>query len=136
MISDPDAPALVLSLKPHWAAEILAGRKSIEVRRRFPIRDMAGRTALIYTTSPVKALTGQARVVSVERLSVDALADLSAQTRIPDRVLRAYLDTHGFAIRLESAQTWEAPMVLPDLRARFGFTPPQSFCYAKPGMGA
>lgn len=136
MISDPHAPALVLSLKPHWSGEILAGRKIIEVRRRFPTHDMAGRTALIYTTSPVKALTGQARVVSVERMTVDALAALGGETRIPEDVLRFYLDTHGFAIRLRDAQARDVPIPLAELRARFGFTPPQSFCYAKPGMAA
>lgn len=124
---------LVLSLKPHWAEEIFSGRKTVEVRRRFPIAADMELRALIYTTSPVKSLTGEVRVVSAQRFDLDELKEnWTERSRVSAEMMDAYLGDLGAGVLLfvERPVRYETPIPLAQLRDRFGFTPPQSYAYA------
>lgn len=56
---EPLLPA-VLSVRPPFAAMLLDGRKTVELRRRGGL-DLAGRQAVVYETAPVSAAIGRLR---------------------------------------------------------------------------
>lgn len=60
------APALLFSIQPEFTAKIMAGSKTVEVRRRFS-RKWEGKVAAVYATSPVTALVGQVNIGKVHR---------------------------------------------------------------------
>jgi predicted transcriptional regulator len=62
------AQDLVLSVRPEFAERILAGTKSVEVRRSFSV-DRAPASCLIYSTTPVQAVVGTVDVVRATRLT-------------------------------------------------------------------
>ena len=67
-------PQIVLSVHPHHAENILIGTKTVEFRRRFPVGShLEGAILWIYSTSPIQAVTGWARVKYVYNMSVDSL---------------------------------------------------------------
>ena len=68
---DPER-MIVLSLKPRYAEAILSGAKTVELRRIEPKLSVPTR-ALIYASTPVKALLG---TCIVERVTADRLAVL------------------------------------------------------------
>jgi predicted transcriptional regulator len=43
---------LLVSLHPHHAFNILTGKKTVELRRRFPEQHTRGALVLIYSTAP------------------------------------------------------------------------------------
>lgn len=64
---------VVFSIRPIHAERILAGSKTVELRRRFSDSVGAGSFAFIYTTSPTSALTGLAEIRGVQQLPVKDL---------------------------------------------------------------
>ena len=62
----PDAADAIISIHPNYADEILAGRKTIELRRRVP--ELPSGTRLwIYATRPTGAVIGVATIQEVAR---------------------------------------------------------------------
>jgi hypothetical protein len=53
---------VLFSIRPFYANKILAGQKTVELRRRFPEVGMPGSTAMIYCTNPVRAIVGSAQM--------------------------------------------------------------------------
>ena len=95
---------------------------------------MPGRRLLIYSTSPRKALVGEASVRFTEKLPLD---DLFARYGVLAQVTRdefeAYYanDAEGVALGLEFVLRYEAPVELNELRDKdHGFRPPQSYMRA------
>jgi ASCH domain len=73
-MSTATKPRTVLfSIKPVYADKILAGQKTVELRRRFPEAGLSGSMAMIYCTSPVKAVVGSAQIRSVYKLPLTKL---------------------------------------------------------------
>ena len=68
---DPDR-MVVLSLKPRFAEAILAGVKTVEVRRTEP-KIVIPTRALLYAASPVRALLGTCIITSVRSTDLAAL---------------------------------------------------------------
>jgi len=64
---------LVLSVRPPGAVAIADGRKTVELRRRFPER-WRGARLLVYATSPRREVVATARVASVRRVAVKKVA--------------------------------------------------------------
>ena len=123
---------LILSLKPHFADAILAGAKTVELRRIRPRIDVPA-TVLVYASSPVKALVGTCTVLKVESLS---LADLwshhKSQIGLNYNEFRRYFAglSVGIGLTLSSAKPLSQKIPLTDLREHYqGFRPPQSFAY-------
>jgi predicted transcriptional regulator len=58
---------VILSIKPEFADKILAGKKSIELRKCMPDAK-AGDVIVIYSTDPVKAIVGICRIKEILRL--------------------------------------------------------------------
>jgi predicted transcriptional regulator len=64
---------IIISVKPEHAHNIIVGRKTVELRRRFTDTSAIGRWMLIYSSSPEKALIGAVRIANVRRMAVGTL---------------------------------------------------------------
>ena len=125
------ARALVLSLKPRFAEAILAGIKTVEVRRVMP-RITVPTLALLYASGSARALVGTCVVRSVARYPADGLWHLhGADTALSRAEFDAYLQGRdcGVALLLERPEPLAASIPLHTLRQAHGFRPPQSFAY-------
>ncbi len=128
---------VVLSIKPQYSEKIIEGKKTIELRRRFPISAPQGTFAYIYSTSPVRAMVGRAEIVDILKLPVhDIWRQFSKRAFIKRADFNQYFGglDEGFALKFANAQALPRPLDLTELRERFGFEPPQSFLYAKPTL--
>ncbi len=124
---------VVFSIRPPHAEKILSGKKTVEFRRRFADDVRPGALALIYTTSPTRALTGLAQIRHVQRLTVPELwKRYRTAACVSKGAFEAYFCGRncGYAIMLAFARPFARPVGLTELRERFGFEPPQSFQYA------
>lgn len=128
---------VVFSIHPGHADRILKGEKTVELRRKFTEEFAPGGLAMIYSTSPVKALTGVAKIRDVQRLK---LSTLWKEHKEKFCVRKSDFDSYfaglelGYAIHLNEAQPLPRPIKLDELRVRCGFAPPQSFQYASASL--
>lgn len=128
---------LILSIHPQYSEKILAGKKTVELRRRFPLSTAKGTKVYIYSTSPVRAIVGSAEIAGIIKLPIKSIwVKYSKCAFIKKNDFEEYFKglSEGFALELMNAQTFENPINLEELRERFNFTPPQSFIYAKQDM--
>jgi predicted transcriptional regulator len=128
---------VVLSVRPVYSDKIFEGKKTVELRRRFPISAPPGTVAYIYSTSPVRAMVGSAKIESVNKMPITEIWKAfgkRAQISKPD--FDCYFEgiTDGFALAISNARAFSRPIDLAELRSRFGFEPPQSFLYATPDL--
>jgi predicted transcriptional regulator/DNA-binding Xre family transcriptional regulator len=126
---------VLFSIRPVHAERILKGRKTVELRRRFPNAVTPGTLALIYSTSPTSALIGSARIKAVQCTDLSTLWKTHRKAACLDKSdFEAYFTglERGYAIILDSPRPLERPVGLMELRKRFGFEPPQSYQYASP----
>jgi predicted transcriptional regulator len=125
-----DLRVLVMSLRPEYAEAILAGRKTVELRRR-RVAAAPGTLVLLYATRPAGAVVGFARIrKTINCESIEAWARHSAGMGIPKADFDAYLDGRDSAclLFLECVERID-PLTLERLRSRGTFTPPQSYRY-------
>jgi len=123
---------LVVSVRPIYAAKIIDGSKTVELRRRFPDSVAAGSLALIYSSSPVQAIIGYARIKEVRRLPVRQIWQHFREAACIEKVdFEQYFAglKQGYAILLEKPRRARKQVKATDLQQEFGFTPPQSFRY-------
>jgi predicted transcriptional regulator len=126
--------AFVLSIRPTYIERILDGRKTIELRRRFPTEIGAAALVLLYSTSPVQAIVGSARLTAVSQRSLRALwREFGTEAAVTRSEFDAYFSGagQGCALRLTDVHEFESPIHLTDLAREFEFSPPQSYCYWK-----
>ncbi|MFG3117883.1 ASCH domain-containing protein [Streptomyces sp. NPDC048197] len=123
--------AMLLSVHPRFATAILAGSKTVEVRRQ-RVAAPPGTTVVLYATAPTMALVGLARIAAV---SVGSPREVwrahRSQTGISRREFDEYMSgaTQASGLTLEEAQPFEEPVPLGALRAAGSFHPPQSYRY-------
>lgn len=140
IIEDDQLPThrdVVFSIKPEYSQKIASGEKTVELRRRFPLSVPIGTTALIYETSPTRALSGIAEIGEVhKRTPLEIWKAFGDRACIARRDFDAYFDgvEKAFAIELRCGRPLRRPLSLSELRDRFSFEPPQSFLYATPMM--
>lgn len=126
---------VVLSVRPVYSDKIFEGKKTVELRRRFPIAAPRGTIAYIYSTSPVRAMVGSTKIEHVIKLPV---ADIWKKFGKMAQITKSDFDDYfsglenGFALKISDARPFSRPLNLTELRDRFGFEPPQSFLYATP----
>jgi predicted transcriptional regulator len=123
---------VLVSIRPHYASKILDGEKTVELRRKFPEVGAIGVTALIYSSSPVRAIVGYARIKHVLKLPVSKIwKEHGAAACISKGEFDAYFSglRDGFAIVFESVQPLKNLFKAADLEAQFGIVPPQSYRY-------
>jgi len=129
---------VVLSLKPRFAEAILAGAKTVELRRTEP-RIVVPTRALLYASTPVRALVGTCIVTSVITADLATLwREHGARSALRHGEFMRYFEgvDAGTALTMTRPQAFGRPIPLRDLRARpRGFRPPQSFAYVDAGTG-
>ena len=126
--------ALLLSLHPRFATAILTGAKTVELRRQ-RVAVPPGTPVIIYATSPVMALTGTARLTSVDTATPEQIWRRHRTTCGIDKAeYTAYMDgaAHASALLLDSPRPLSSPVPLGHLRATSTFHPPQSYRYLTP----
>ena len=129
---------VVLSLKPRFAEAILAGDKTVELRRTEP-KIVVPTRALLYATTPVRALLGTCVITSVRSADLAVLwRDYGSRTTLLDQEFQQYFEgvDVGTALTLTQPQAFSRQIPLEDLRAKpRSFRPPQSFAYVDTKTG-
>lgn len=126
---------VVLSVRPQYSDKIFEGKKTVELRRRFPVAAPRGTIAYIYSTSPVRAMMGSTEIENVIKLPVREIwKKFGKMAQITKTDFDDYFAgvKEGFALKISNAKPFSRPVNLTELRDRFGFEPPQSFLYATP----
>lgn len=128
------ARPFVLSIRPAYIKLILDGRKTIELRRRFPTMIQPQVLVLLYSTSPTQAIVGCARLAHVSQRSLPQLwQEFGEAAAVSRSEFDAYFAgaTQGCALRLSGVYIFPRSIHLTDLTRKFEFSPPQSYCYWK-----
>jgi predicted transcriptional regulator len=123
----PDATDAIISIHPNYADAILAGKKTIELRRRIP--ELPSGTRLwIYATRPTGAVIGVATIQEVARAHPSAIWKKHRDGAGVDHAsFKAYFHgtQQGVAILLEAVRH-VGPITVHQLREiRDSFHPPQ-----------
>jgi predicted transcriptional regulator/DNA-binding XRE family transcriptional regulator len=123
----------IISIKPEYSKKIFEGLKTIELRRRFPIKIPVGSIAYIYSTAPIRALIGSVNIHKVEKMSITSLWERHGESASIDKEdFEAYFHNTdvGYALYISNPRTFSRPVDLSELNKKFGFCAPQSFLYA------
>ncbi|MFF4571430.1 ASCH domain-containing protein [Streptomyces sp. NPDC001410] len=131
-MNDPEC-AMLLSAHPRFATAILAGGKTVEVRRQ-RVAAPPGTPVLLYATPPTMALVGMARIASVHVASPkEVWSAHRTQTGITRREYDACMSgaTQASGLTLEDPVSFDEPVTLSALRSAGAFHPPQSCRYMK-----
>ena len=129
---------VVLSLKPRFAEAILSGVKTVELRRTVP-KIVVPTRALLYATTPVRALLGTCIITRVQTADLAVLwREHGSRSDLRYHEFERYFDgvDVGTALVLTQPQAFGRRVPLQDLRAKpRGFRPPQSFAYVDTKTG-
>lgn len=128
----PGGRAVLLSIKPKYADLILAGTKTVELRRSWPSNDIG--VMVLYSSSPVQRLVGIAYVDRVNEADVAGLWQLAHDHGggvTQDELVEYFVGKKtAFGIMIKSAKTAQCSA---DPKELFpGFSPPQSYMYLTP----
>lgn len=128
----PAGRAVLLSIKPKYADLILAGTKTVELRRSWPSNDVG--VMVIYSSAPVQRLTGIALIEEIRECDPGTLWEV-AQAHgggVSEEELKEYIGKKSIAYGVMLGRV-EAAEVLVDPKDLFpSFTPPQGFLYLSP----
>lgn len=123
---------VVLSLKPRFAEAILAGVKTVELRRTEP-KIVVPTRALLYASTPLKALVGTCIIESIRSADLTTLwDDYGSRSDLCHCEFLQYFAgvDRGTALTLTQPQALKHQIGLKALRAKpKGFRPPQSYAY-------
>ena len=134
---DPDR-MVVLSLKPRFAEAILAGVKTVELRRTEP-KIVVPTRALLYAASPMRALLGTCIITSVRSTDLAALwREHGSHAALSYEEFLGYFEGVDVGTALTLTEPWRFSRRVPlqDMRAKpKSFRPPQSFAYVDAETG-
>ena len=125
---------ILVSVRPPFAEAIVAGLKTVELRRKFTEEAQPGSVLLIYSSSPTQAIVASAVIAGVRRLRLATLWRRFGEAACVEReFFYAYFDglADGYAILLENVRPFQRRVKVSELERRFGFVPPQSFMYLR-----
>lgn len=123
----------VLSIKPEYATKIIAGQKTVELRRRFPTGTVTGAVIYVYATVPIQAVIGWATIAEVQLLPVATIWEkYKSVACIESEDFKSYFGNtnEGCVLVLEQPYSLRSPISLAKLKENLKFVPPQSYCYA------
>jgi predicted transcriptional regulator len=129
---------IVISIQPKWAGLIRSGKKTIELRRRFP-RLSLGSLAYLYESSPTRALTAFLHIGAVHELSLAELWNVHGKAScVEESHFVEYFRDRAVGYGIHITRCAPLPVVVPltELREKFAFTAPQSWAYATPKLVA
>jgi predicted transcriptional regulator len=127
MAGDIGKRDFLVSIRPTHVENIVGGRKTVELRRRFAENVKSGAILLIYSTSPTQAIIGSASILGVYRLRLDKLWEQHGEAACIDRLtFDEYFKglAEGYAILLGDVSPFARQVDAADLRVRFGFVCP------------
>lgn len=119
----------ILSIKPRFVDEIIAGRKGYEFRKQGFKKDV--HTVFVYASSPVCRIIGEFELGKVLEGSPEYIwSKTSHLSGITKHYFDEYFMSHdvGFALEIKCFKRYRTP--INPYKAIKGFHAPQSFCYA------
>jgi predicted transcriptional regulator len=126
--------ALFLSLRPEFAEMIIAGDKTVELRRIRP-KASPGTLVIVYASSPMRVIIGTCVVENIATGTPKEIWRLhGASTGLSWTRLADYFrgKDHGVAITVGSPLRFEVPVPLQKIRECISESvPPQSFRYIR-----
>lgn len=123
---------VLLSIKPEFALQIIEGKKTIELRRKFPTEKVIGGFAVIYASSPLQKIIGYALIENVSFLAIDKIwHQYGKQSKVQKDFFAQYYSnlSHGLAVHLKQPLPLKRQVSLKELKDRYGILPPQSYRY-------
>src|SRR5260370_30954794 len=123
---------LLVSMKPQYAERVLAGSKLVEIRKKFSGK-WIGCKVILYSSSPQRALVGEATVRSVTSgCPADIWVRFGTSIGCSSKDFKAYVGATEkvSAIELEEIFTNSQPITLSHISSLLGerLIPPQSYC--------
>ena len=121
---------VILSIKPQFVEEIIAGRKKYEFRKKGFKKQV--RKVFIYASSPVCRIIGEFTLGQILEGPPDMIwSKTSSHAGITREFFDKYYEKKGnaYALEIKDLKVYDNPI---NPMAVFGqFTPPQSFCYVR-----
>lgn len=128
--SSLESRSILISIHPHYVAQILTGEKTLEFRRSWAKQPV--NRLLIYTTAPISRIVAIADISDVTRGTPAELWKLCRihGGGIEKTDLMKYLSgkKSGMAVKISSVSEFKNP-IDPTRIFGDGFKPPQSFSY-------
>lgn len=125
--------AILMSIRPQYAAKIFDGTKTVELRRIKPKSINNGDLVFVYVSTPVKSLMGAFTVSSViEKPLASLWRRVKDHAGIKRNDFMNYFEgtESGVAIFIKDVWLLPRPIHLAELKKEMkGFYPPQSFRY-------
>lgn len=121
---------ILLSIKPCYVVEILAGRKLVEYRKRIP-QDKTVRQVLIYSSYPVKRVVAEFNLSAFLYGSPEWLWGRTSEVGgITKKVFDHYFDGKkiAYAYQIKNLKILSHPKPLGEYGLEKG---PQDFCYVE-----
>ena len=121
---------VILSIKPQFVEEIVAGRKSYEFRKKGFKKKV--NKIFVYASSPVCRIVGEFKLGNVLEGSPEQIWSLTSQR---SGISKSYFDEYfmrhpiGFTLEIKSFRQYELP--INPYQVIKGFHAPQSFCYTE-----
>lgn len=132
LLQSADNPVLI-SVHPFFAAEIAAGRKRVEFRRRWANKPTD--VLVVYATAPIKAIVAVVEVAEVRRDSNAQLWEIckSFGGAITRTRLREYMHDLDQGVALLLGRLFVPKIeIRPQVAFGGNFVPPQSYRYLQP----
>lgn len=120
---------ILLSIKPIFVNEIMAGTKLYEFRKQL-FKHTEIRTIVVYASSPVCKIVGE---IEIEDILEDRPDVIWEKTKCRSGVSSSFFFDYfkdkeiAYAIKIARFTKYAIPLSLEDLKK--GMKPPQSFCY-------
>lgn len=121
---------VILSIKPCFVKEIVAGRKTFEYRKR-SFKEKVGKV-YVYASSPVSRIVGD---FSLGNILIDKPNIIWQRTCNSSGITKDYFDKYyenkdlAYAIEIKDFKLYNEPIDPYDVIEHF--VPPQSYCYVR-----
>lgn len=128
----PTGRAVLLSIRPKYADLILAGSKTVELRRSWPSNDIG--VMVIYSSAPVQRLTGIALIKEIKECNLESLWQVSQAHGggVTFKELQEYIGNKKLVYGVMLGRVVPAEILVDPKHLFPNFTPPQSFMYLNP----
>jgi len=123
---------ILISIQPEYADQIMDGCKTVELRRRFAETVAQDARLFIYSSNPVGAIIGCAKIDKVVKLPTKQIwRKFHKQACIEKGEFEKYFDgvEFGFVVYLGDVTPLTELLVREDILDRWGIRPPQSYMY-------
>ena len=123
---------ILISIQPEYASQIMEGCKTVELRRRFVENVNQDTRLFIYSSNPVGAIIGCAKIDKVIKLPIKQIwKRFHKQACIGKNDFDKYFDgvEFGFVVSLGDVTPLTELLVREDILDRWGIRPPQSYMY-------